>query len=464
MTTTTVAQANQGSPVKQEHTGSRRALPADALKVCAECGAKRGTKRVGWISIIRDGEVVGYTCPECPTYDEPIRRMVGKTGRVSFTAVLRLPDKAGKMKQRRTTFSTLEQAREWVTQVRAAAKSGHAQPDGRGTVQQLAALWLAKREAEAAGTLGIREVTVSGYRSALSSPLSIIGARRVANLTKSDVERLLATLANEGGKAKRPLSHRSIVYSLGTLRQVFDYGIDEGWIKVNPAATAKVPKAQGRSVAKAPKAIWSASELIEFRAYVDQEQVGEAAARDPWVRAGMRLTLCGLRRSEVLGLTWAAVDLKAGTITVSASRVKVGAGGATDTGGAKTDHGYRTVAVDAIHPGTCGVLRELWLAQGRPASGALVIVDNLGQPVAPDTYSYRFRALSKAAGLPDLRSIHRVRHSLALLLHEGGVAPTEGASLLGHDVPTHLKFYLPTGDSAAARGAASVGAALAAVE
>lgn len=449
---------------RAKRSGSRRALPADALKVCAECGTKRGTKRVGWVPITRDGEVVGYTCPVCPEFDEPIRRMVGKTGGVSFTAVVRLPDKTGTVKQRRATFPTLEQARQWVQEGREAVRTGKAAPDGRGTVQQLAKLWLAKREAEAAGTLGVREVTVSGYRSALASPLAIIGNQRVADVTKGDIERLLATLANEGGKAKRPLSHRSIVYSLGTLRQVFAYGVDEGWIKANPAATAKVPKARGRAAGKTPKVTWTGAQLVAFREYVDGHQVGETAVRDPWVRAGMRLTLCGLRRSEVLGLTWSAVDLKAGTVTVSASRVKIGAGGATDTGGAKTEHGYRTVAVDAIHPGTGQVLRELWMAQGRPAGDALVIVDNLGHPIAPDTYSYRFRSLSKAAGLPDLGSIHRVRHSLALLLHERGVPPTEGASLLGHDVPTHLKFYVPTGDSAGARAAARIGAALAAVE
>lgn len=454
--------AGQDQSVKR--AGSRRALRADALKVCNECGTKRGTKLVGWEVITIDGKVVGYTCPACPEYDEPIRRMVGKSGTVSFRAVV---------KGMQRTFPTVIQAREWVAEAREASRSGQAMPDDSLTVQQLADKWLKRREAETAAGLGVREVTISGYRSALSSPLELIGNRRAADVKTDDVDALLITLATKGGKARRPLSHRSLTYALVSLRQVFAYGVKIHAAKTNPAADAKVPKARkprtskaGASTGAAPadKPTWTAAQLNTFRDFVDEHQVGAVAAADPWVRAGMRLTLCGLRRSEVLGLKWAAVDLKRGTVDIRASRVKIGAHGATATEGAKTKHSERTVRVDDMHPGTAQVLRELWMAQGRPVGDALVIVDNLGHPVAPDTYSYRFRALSKAAGLPDLGSIHRVRHSLALMLHSAGIVPNDGASILGHDVQTHLAYYLPTNGDSAARGAAAVGAALAAVQ
>ncbi|WOP17409.1 tyrosine-type recombinase/integrase [Raineyella sp. LH-20] len=463
-TRTTAAPATGDRPAKR--SGSRRALPPReiALRVCAECGAKRGTKRVGWVEITRDGEVVGYTCPGCPEFDEPIRRMVGKSGAVSFRAVV---------KGQQRTFPTVEQAREWVAEAREAGRAGHALPDDQLTVQQLADRWLKRRQDETAAGLGVREVTIEGYRSALASPLAVIGNRRASDVTTDDVEGLLVALATKGGKAKRPLSHRSLTYALVTLRQVFAYGVKIHATKANPAADARVPKARKARTAKAggtttaatqaDKPTWTGAQLVAFRDFVDEHQAGKVAEADPWVRAGMRLTLCGLRRSEVLGLTWSAVDLKRGTVQIRASRVKTGAHGATATEGAKTKHSERTVRVDDMHPGTSKILRELWMAQGRPSGDSLVIVDNLGQAVAPDTYSYRFRALSKAAGLPDLGSIHRVRHSLALMLHSAGVVPNDGASILGHDVATHLSFYLPTNGDSAARGAAAVGAALAAV-
>lgn len=170
----------------------------------------------------------------------------------------------------------------------------------------------------------------------------------------------------------------------------------------------------------------------------------------------MRLTLCGLRRSEVLGLSWANVDLAAGVVTVAASRVKTGRGTATQLGEVKSANGLRVVDAEAIHPGTTAALRALWLAQGRPASG-LVIRDAAGEPVAPDTYSARFRALCKASGLPVLRSIHNVRHTIATALKAAGVPDHEAAALLGHDVATFQRFYLVTDRDGAAAAAAAAG-------
>ncbi|MFC5177961.1 hypothetical protein [Nocardioides taihuensis] len=52
----------------------------------------------------------------------------------------------------------------------------------------------------------------------------------------------------------------------------------------------------------------SPAELSGFRKHADTYGQGERFAAEPWLRAGMRLTLCGMRRSEVLGLDWQRVD------------------------------------------------------------------------------------------------------------------------------------------------------------
>lgn len=67
----------------------------------------------------------------------------------------------------------------------------------------------------------------SGYRSALSAPLIHAGTWRVQEITLADVRALVRLLGSEGGKWGRPLSHRSITYSLVALRQVFDYAIEK---------------------------------------------------------------------------------------------------------------------------------------------------------------------------------------------------------------------------------------------
>lgn len=218
----------------------------------------------------------------------------------------------------------------------------------------------------------------------------------------------------------------------------------------NPAALARAPRAAHSDKGTREVLRWSPAEVAAFRQHVDAQPL----TAEPWLRVGMRLTLCGLRRSEVLGLSWESVE--AGSVRVAASRVKTGQGNATALGPVKVSNSLRTVQADAIHPGTGAALRELWLTQGRPSSG-LVVRDVSGEPVHPDVYSRRFRALCEAAGLPVLRSVHNVRHSLATALQAAGVPDHEGAALLGHDVATFRRFYLATDDDGAAAAAAVAG-------
>jgi len=443
-------------------TGSRMRLPDNAERVCASCLAPRGNVRRGWTQIIVAGCPVGWTCASCPAYSEPIRREVSGD-RARFVAVVRgAPDDTGRRRQHKRRFWALADAREWVTETRegvaAATKAaaGYSDPSIL-TVRGLCERWLSKRRAEVGFPGGIREVTLNGYASALHAPLLYMGEHLAREVTPGDVEATLRTLATVGGKWGRPLSHRSITYALGTLRQAWDYGIREGWVKTNPASLAKPPRQQHTAASKGTAALrWSPAQLAAFRAGADAYGEGERFAAEPWLRAGMRLTLCGMRRSEVLGLDWSLVDLGVGSVEIAASRVKTGRGTATALGEVKAANSLRTVQAEVIHPGTAQALRSLWLAQGRPETG-LVICDAVGRPVAPDTYSARFRALCGAAGLPVLRSIHNVRHSLATALEEAGVPEHHAAALLGHDVQTYRRFYLVTDNDGAAAAAEVAG-------
>lgn len=447
-----------------KRTGSRGALPPDALRNCPYCGTRRGTRKAGWVPAIVGGEVQGYTCPDCPTWDEPIRRE--QTGeRVRFLAVIRWSS-GGKVSQLKRRFDVLEDARAWVAEQRENIKA-NSQPGGyvdasRLTVDELAERWLAHRRAEVGTVGGIREVTLNGYASSLFSLRQVLGSRVAREVTTDDVEAALRTLATTGcpdGKGKTRgggLSHRTLSYALGTLRQVFDYAVRRRWLLSNPATAAKPPmRSTVQPVSRGAKR-WTASELVQLRSHVDQLAQDGAFAAEPWIPVGMRLTLCGLRRSEVLGLDWSNVDLDAGTVKITASRVKTGRGHATALGQPKKANSYRTVQADVIHTGTRAALLALWLKQGRPTSG-LVIVGNDREPVQPDAYSARFNRLVKSAGVPKLASVHNVRHSLATTLQAAGVPDHEAAALLGHDVDTYRRFYLVTDDDGAASAATAAG-------
>lgn len=452
-------------------TGSRKALPEDALRSCVACGTLRGTRTKGWGQVVRSGVLVGYTCPDCPLDSEPIH--CETSGR--FLAELWVSSRSGEAKARtkfKRRFDHLDDARDWVAEVRESAQAASDYANTRGlTVRQLTDRWLTKREAEIGAPGGIRTNTLNGYRSALSSLLGLIGDRPAREVTADDIEAALRTLASVGGKWGRPLSHRSLSYALGALRMAYAYGKRSRWVRSNPADEARAPRkgttaARGQTAGAAveadaaPAAVrrWTRDQMLTFRKHMD----GLPLDAEPWLRVGMRLVLCGLRRSEVLGLDWETVDRTTGAVGVAASRTKTGRGNATELNGVKTDNSERIVQADLVHPGTAKALRTLWLAQGRPARG-LVITDSAGEPVQPDAFSRRFRALCAAAGVPPLTRVHNTRHSLATMLQDAGVPDNQAAALLGHDVATYRKFYLVTDDEGAASAAAAAGKLFAAV-
>jgi integrase len=81
-----------------------------------------------------------------------------------------------------------------------------------------------------------------------------------------------------------------------------------------------------------------------------------------------RLTLCGLRRSEIMGLKWDAVDLDRGEVKIEAGRVLLD-GHRTATDDPKSRASQRSVPVEDIQLGTVALLRSL--RPVRPLTGSL---------------------------------------------------------------------------------------------
>jgi len=71
-----------------------------------------------------------------------------------------------------------------------------------------------------------------------------------------------------------------------------------------------------------------------------------------------------------------------------------------------------------------------------------VVVDQLGTPIQPDTYSRWFKRIVQETGLPKL-SLHDARRKAATLLSTlYGVPADAAASYLGHDPVTYHRVYV----------------------
>ena len=374
---------------------------------------------------------------------DPIRKITTKTGETRYRFIIdvgKRPD--GKRDQRCFTFQTMKEARAERSKIMADRSRGTLVKPAKVTFDQLAQRWLDGRH-------DVREVTAISNSHALKPAREQLGRVLVQNLTRSDVEKVIRSIRDRG------LARRSMEVTRNAVQQVLAYGITEGLIAINVAASVKLPRKQ-HSDAR-PKVVWEPAELLAFR---------EVADRDEWA-AAWRLTLCGLRRSEVMGLRWDAIDPDRGEVVIKAGRVLLD-GHRTATDDPKSSASHRTVPVEEIQPGTVALLRSLKARQaadrlvlgtGYPETG-LMLVNPIGTPIRPDTYSDRFAVLSRQAGVSKLAGVHDVRHTLALIMHRNGVAPADAAALLGHTLAVHLSTYVPLTERGARTAASGLGAAL----
>lgn len=383
-----------------------------------------------------------------PREDEPIRLVQNKTG-PKYRAVISTGTHAdGKRRQTTRTFDTLTEAREWIAETRLAIKRGTFAAPARVTFSDVADAWLTSHR-------DVREVTLKNYANALKPVRQRIGHRKVQDLTRSDIDALVTWLATEGGMRGKGLSRVSVVYTLGRVHQVLAYAVAEGLVLANVADGVRAPRKR-HDEAETELLVWTPEQMITFRAVADAHE---------WAPL-WRLTLSGLRRSEVMGMRWRDVDTEAGTVTVTQARVLLD-GKATVTDAPKSAASWRTVPVESMHAGSTAMLKsrkrtqaaqKLQAGPGRPESD-LLSLDDLGVPIRPEAYSDEFAKLCRQAGVPVIR-MHAVRHTLALTMHRAGTAPADAASLLGHSLAVHLSTYVPRSAKGAESAAVAFGRVL----
>lgn len=375
---------------------------------------------------------------------EPIRKIEVKSG-TRYRVVCdvgRKPD--GSRAQRTATFRTRREARAWLAATRQAVGSGTYVAPARTTVAEHLDAWLAGRR-------GLRPATVRSYTDALRPVRDMLGAVQLQQLTRADVERVVAAMldgtARRGGVAGKPLSPRAVNLTVGVLRSALESAVRDGQLTRNPAAyVERVPQP------RTERRTWTVDDVRAFLATTATDR--HAAA---W-----RLSLLGLRRSEVLGLTWDAVDLDAATLTVRQARTMV-AGLGEVVADPKTARSRRTLPLD---PGTVAALRaarkrqaEERLAAGPAYDGAggYVVVDELGRPPLPGSYSDRFHRLARKAGVPVVR-LHDARHSCLTLMHLAGVPIAVVSAWAGHHSAAFtLATYVHSQDAALAEAGVVLG-------
>jgi integrase len=248
-----------------------------------------------------------------------------------------------------------------------------------------------------------------------------IGAKKLLALTPADVSAMVLALDRDGKSPNTQRLARSV------LRRALRRGEQEGILDRNVAALAdgvRVGAPEGRTLT-----------VEQGRHLLDA--VREDRLEAAYVTA---LTL-GLRRGELLGLTWDDVDLDAErpTLTVLRSLKRV-AGRGLEVSETKTRGSRRRIhlpapTVDALrrHRDRIDVERATvgssW--PDRPLGVDLVFRSPIGTAVDPDNFRNATYSLTKRV-LGERWSPHELRHSAASLLIAQGVDLKVVSEVLGH--------------------------------
>jgi integrase len=340
----------------------------------------------------------------------------------------------------RSFFGTRREAEDELRDFIQSIQNGTHVRDRKQTVAQYLDLWLGhKRATVAFKTYLAYELHVRTYLK------PALGSLRIANLRKEHVRKALADwsqrTAYPGKKSKTPvqkISPRTVHHVFSTLRTAMHDALDDGAISVLPFAKRMSPK-KGRAEISA----LDETQIVALLSYLDGTLLGPVT----------RLAIyTGMRRGELLGLTWDAIDLDNRVLHVRQSLEVIGAGKdrAVRFKAPKTEKSRRDVALTS---GAIEVLRSQHAQQSKlrlHISGPfgderLVFPDpRTGEPWKPDTFSNEFLRAVKASGLPKV-SFHGLRHSYASISLRAGTPLKVVSEMLGHtttaitaDLYTHV--------------------------
>jgi integrase len=293
----------------------------------------------------------------------------------------------------------------------------------------------------------VRPRTLERYRQIVRLHLiPSIGDRRVVDLTKADVQRMI----RDG--TKKGLSPQTVAHHRAVLRGALNAAVDDDIITRNVATKADLPRVQNLEVSALTST--AAKQLLDAVAGDRLEALITVA-----------LTL-GLRQGEALGLRWTDIDIEGGTIRVRRSLQRINREWLFLE--PKTKGSSRTIAapvelISALRVHRARQLEErLKLGQDWKGDvwGDLVFPDHFGSPLSGFHVSRRFKTLLGAAGLPPMR-YHDLRHGAASLMAALGISPRVAMEILGHaQISTTMNIYTHVAPELQREAADRLGSAL----
>ena len=233
------------------------------------------------------------------------------------------------------------------------------------------------------------------------------------------------------------VSANTVIHRHANIRKALQYALRTGLIDYNPADRVERPRKE-----KYHAAIYNDQELDTLFKIVKGKKIELAIILGAFY---------GLRRSEVVGLKWDAIDFERKTLTIKHTVTEVTLDGkvlVVDKERTKTKASHRTLPLVAPFE---ELLYRMKADQerNRKLCGCVyctkyldfIYVDELGERIKPNYITQHFSIVIKNNGLKKIR-FHDLRHSCASLLYANGVSLKEIQEWLGHsDISTTSNIY-----------------------
>ena len=353
-----------------------------------------------------------------------------KTGKKVYDVWYRWLDvESGKKKQSsKRGFKRKQDAQQFLDEVTGKIKENKFAPSSVLTLEAVANEWFATTIENR-----LKPNTINWYR--VNKDKHIIPYMGQMPMQQITVQMVQALYDQE---KKKGLSDTSVYYIHRTLKQIYQYALRKKYIMEDitkdPTLICKQP-AKKITKAIATKDI---ADLITNR-------IPDHIMAVPIALAG----LMGLRRGEVLGLKWSAVDFERKTIVIMEQRTRYDLEGETST--PKTASSQRVLPIPDVVIELLSIQKNKQIALAEQFGIAFNIEagfvccylskENFGKPYQVNYFSKSISKVLKDNGFEKV-TFHELRHSYASNLIHMKIPITTVSKLLGHESPDiTLKIY-----------------------
>ena len=251
---------------------------------------------------------------------------------------------------------------------------------------------------------GVKPFTVQTYSKSVRVHIKpALGAIKLEALTVHRVQGFINDLGKIHGE-KKGLSPKTVKCIHGILHKALQQAVVVGYLRFNPADNCALPRSTRKEIKP-----------------LDSEDIShflKAIQGNPFEDVFLVTLFTGMRKGEVLGLTWDCVDLERGHILINKQLQNIPSKpGEYHLVPTKNSKGRMITAA----PSVVEVLKrhrtkqsEARLRVGRLwEDSGLVFTDDLGHHLAPSTMYHHYKKIVASIGLPSAR-FRDLRHSYAV--------------------------------------------------